>query len=145
MAVYCDGHRILYDLPLREETKVYQRRKVTVAKPVFPGYVFVAFDPETKDLVLKSNLIARVLPVPNQPQLVRELAQIRQALTVDPTLDACAAFSAGRRVLIGGGPFQGLEGIVETVRGRTRVVLNVDMIGRAVSVEVDMHLLEPAE
>jgi transcriptional antiterminator RfaH len=137
--------RCQHDLPLREETKIYQRRRVTVWKPVFPGYVFVVFDPTERVTLLKSNVIVRILHVADQKQLIHELAQIRQALCVDPTLDACAAFTAGRRVLISGGPFQGLEGIIRTLRGKTRVVLNVEMIGRAVAVEVDIGFLEPVE
>ena len=37
---------------------------------------------------------------------------------------------------------QGLEGLVQTVKGRTKVVLNVEMIGRALSVEVGIEFLE---
>jgi transcription antitermination factor NusG len=145
MAEYCAGHEVVFELPLREETKIYQRRKVTVHKPVFPGYVFAAFGAEGKVIVLKSNQVVHILSVVNQDQLIHELAQIRQALTVDPTLDACAAFQAGKRVLIRSGPFQGLEGVVQLVRGKAKVVLNVDMIGRAVAVEVAMEALAPAE
>lgn len=144
LAEYCGAHAIEVDLPLREETKVYQRRKVTVHKPVFPGYVFLKYSDPDKTTVLKSNMIVRILPVANQQQLVRELGQIRQALSIDPTLDACAAYQAGRRVLIRSGPFQGLEGVVQTVKGRAKVVLNVEMIGRALAVEVGIELLEPA-
>jgi transcription antitermination factor NusG len=139
---FCMAHSIAVDLPLREETKVYQRRKVTVQKPVFPGYVFVNYLPVEKGTVLKSNMVVRILPVENQDQLIRELAQVRQALSIDPTLDACAAFQSGKRVLIRKGPFQGLEGLVQTVKGRTKVVLNVEMIGRALSVEVGIEFLE---
>ncbi len=140
---YCVAHSIAVDLPLREETKIYQRRKVTVQKPVFPGYVFVNYSPVEKGAVLKSNMVVRILPVENQDQLIRELAQVQQALSIDPTLDACAAFQAGRRVLIRKGPFQGLEGQVQTIKGRTKVVLNVEMIGRALAVEVGIEFLEP--
>jgi transcription antitermination factor NusG len=77
--------------------------------------------------------------------LVHELAQIDQALGVDPTLDACAAFQAGKHVVIRSGPFEGLEGVVQLVRGKTKVVLNVEMIGRALAVEVPVELLEPAD
>jgi transcription antitermination factor NusG len=145
MAEYCGAHGITFDLPLREETKIYQRRKVTVHKPVFPGYIFACFDSDAKTTVLKSNQVVHVLSVINQEQLIHELGQIRQALSVDPTLDACAAFQAGKRVVIRSGPFQGLEGVVQVVRGKTKVVLNVDMIGRAVAVEVAIETLEPAE
>lgn len=141
---YCVANAIVFDLPLRAETKIYQRRKVTVHKPVFPGYVFLKYSAAEKVTLLKSNMIVRILPVENQTQLVRELDQIRLALSVDPTLDACAAFQTGKRALIRSGPFQGLEGVVQTVKGRTKVVLNVDMIGRALAVEVGIELLEPA-
>jgi transcriptional antiterminator RfaH len=145
LATYCGVNSVTCDLPLREETKVYQRRRVTVTKPVFPGYCFLKYGEAQKIVVLKSNLLVRVLEVVDQNQLVRELEQVRQALAVDPTLDACAAFQAGKRVSIRSGPFCGLEGVVQMVRGKARVVLNVEMIGRALAVEVDMEMLEPAE
>jgi len=145
MAGYCEVHGVEYDLPLREETKIYQRRKVTVYKPVFPGYVFLRFPQEHKLTVLKSNMVVRILPIDNQEQFCKELQQIRQALAIDPTLDASAAFQSGRRVLIKSGPFQGVEGIVQVIKGKTKVVLNVDIIGRAIAVEVGIEFLEPAE
>lgn len=145
MAGYCGYHSIECDLPLREETKIYQRRKVTVSKPVFPGYVFLNFSPAEKLTVLKSNLVVRILLVDNQEHFIRDLRQIHQALAIDPTLDASAAFQAGRRVMIKSGPFQGVEGIVQIVKGKTKVVLNVDIIGRALAVEVGMELLEQAD
>lgn len=143
LADYCAAHKVLAELPLREETKVYQRRRVTVHKPVFPGYLFLRFLPEEKETVLKSRLVVRVLAVENQDQLVRELGQVKLALSVDPTLDACAAFQAGKRVLIRSGPFQGVEGIVQTIKGRTKVLLNVEMIGQALVLEVGVEMLEP--
>jgi transcription antitermination factor NusG len=129
-------------LPLRTETKIYQRRKVTVAKPVFPGYVFVEFAPDQRAQLLKSNQIVRILEVADQNRLLHELDQIRKALAADPTLGACQAVMQGSRARIAGGPFQGLEGVVTLVRGQTRVLLNVEMIGQAVALDVDASLLE---
>jgi transcription antitermination factor NusG len=145
IATYCSQNGIATDLPLRQETKIYQRRKVTVEKPLFPGYVFVFFTPDERGVVLKSNQIVRIIEVLDQNQLVRELDQIRRVLAIDPTLGASEAFSKGRRVRIVSGPFQGLEGIVETVRGQTRVHLNVEILGQAVVLEVDTELLEAGE
>lgn len=145
MEDYCTSRKLTCYLPLREETKVYQRRRVTVHKPVFPGYTFVQFSAVTRVEVLKSNLIVRDLPVVNQDEFVRQLDQVRLALAADPTLDACGAFTAGRRVRITGGPFMGLEGVVQTVRGKTRVMLNMEMIGQALAVEVGIEMLERAD
>lgn len=145
MADYCTFYKIDYYLPLREETKIYQRRKVMVQKPVFPGYVFAALGRPERELALKSNQIVRIIEVTDQQRFLWELDQVKKALEVDPTLGATSAFSRGKIVRIVDGPFRGLEGIIETSKGRTRVVLNVDMIGQAVSVDVDMDLLERIE
>ena len=145
MAEYCAHNGVEHYLALRSETKIYQRRRVTVTKPVFTGYVFVCYGEEQRLVVLKSNLIARIIETEDQARLVHEMAQVRQALTVDPTLGAGAAFIAGKFVRVKGGPFQGLEGVVQQHRGATRLLLNVEMIGQAVILEVDRELLEPAE
>ena len=142
MAEYCRVAGIECYLPLRAETKVYQRRKVTVHKPVFPGYIFASFSREQRAILLKSNNIVRFLRPENQTEFLHELAQIRAALNVDPTLGACEALRRGRRVRITGGPFLGVEGLVSAVKGATRVLLNVEMIGRAVAVEVAPEYLE---
>jgi transcription antitermination factor NusG len=63
-------------------------------------------------------------------------------LDIDPTLSECTALSEGRRVKILGGPFMGIEGTVTSTKGKAKVCLNVDMIGRAVAVEVDREYLE---
>ncbi len=145
MAAYCVAQSIDYYLPLRNETKIYQRRKVHVEKPVFPGYVFVGHTEEQRVIMLKSNLIVRLLEVDAQKVFLHELEQIRRALQVDPTLGACAAFTEGVAVRIIDGAFRGIEGVVHAVRGETKVVLNVEMIGQAVAVEVETDYLEPMD
>jgi len=144
MAEYCRSFDLDCYLPLREQTKIYQRRRVTVQKPLFPGYVFVDYRAQDRAHILRSNYVVNILEVANQEQLLAELAQIRKVLVVDPTLGACEAYTRGKRARIVRGPFQGLEGVIQLVKGRTRVVLNVEMIGQAVSVEVDVVDLEPA-
>jgi transcriptional antiterminator RfaH len=141
-AEHCQLHRFSHYLPLRQETKVYQRRKVTVHKPVFPGYFFVAFDPEGRATLLKTNYIVRILKPHSRRQLLHQLAQVRRALRADPTLVTEKGLDKGRRVRITSGPFMGVEGVVETVKGRTKVRLNVEMVGRAVVVEVEKELIE---
>ena len=142
MGEYCVAHGFSYYLPLREETKIYQRRRVTVHKPLFPGYVFVTFEPDERLQILKTNNVVRILEPRDQRTFLHQLAQIRRALRVDPTLGACAMLEKGRRVRILAGPFQGVEGFVETLKGQTRVLLNIEMIGQAIAVETDREFLE---
>lgn len=145
MAGYCETLGLSFYLPLRRETKIYQRRKVSVEKPVFPSYFFVSLNPAQRFSLQKTNTIVRILQPGNERQLLHELAQIRKALRVDPTLGTCDALKRGRRVRINGGPFRGIEGVVWRLKGNTKVRLNVDMIGRAVALEVDREYVEPAD
>lgn len=142
LAEYCRLSHLRHYLPLREETKIYQRRKVTVQKPLFPGYVFAAFDDEGRLSLLKTNNIVRILKPASRRRLLHELAQVRRALRVDPSLDTCSALKSGRRVRITGGAFMGIEGTISRIDGRTKVRLNVDMIGQAVAVDVDREYLD---
>ena len=142
MAEYAQLLGLSHYLPLRSETKIYQRRKVTVDKPVFPGYFFASFDREGRLGLLKTNNIVRILQPPHERQLLHELAQVRRALDVDPTLGACSALKRGTRVRILGGPFMGIEGVVSSLKANAKVRLNVEMIGQAVAVEVDREYLE---
>jgi transcription antitermination factor NusG len=144
-AEYCRKHGLTFFLPLREETKIYQRRKVKVQKPVFPGYLFASFDRDGRLSLLRTNNLVRILTPDSEAHLLFELDQIRRALAVDPTLGACAALKRGRHVRIIGGPFRGIEGIVSAVRQSSKVRLNVDMIGQAVAVDVDKEYLELAD
>lgn len=142
MAEYSDKLGLHHYLPLRRETKIYQRRKVTVDKPVFPGYFFVSFDQDGRLSLLKTNNIVRILETTDEQKLLHELAQVRRALNVDATLGACSALTRGRRVRITAGPFMGIEGLVWGLKGTNVVRLNVELIGRAIAVEVDKDYLD---
>ncbi len=145
VAEYCAVHGFPHYLPLRTETKVYQRRKVTVQKPIFPGYFFVSVDEDQRVTLLKVNHIIRILEPNDERQLVHQLAQVRRALRVDPSLGACEVFSAGKQVRITGGPFAGIEGIVSARKTPSMVRLNIEMIGQAVSVDIAPEFIEPVD
>lgn len=141
VADFCSKHRLLCYLPLALERKIYQRRKVEVWKPLFPNYLFVLFQPEQRNFILKSSKIVKILEVKDQSKFVNEIKQVRKVLEINPAVCACPAITAGTMVEIISGPFQGLEGIVVTTDKDTRLVLNVEMIGQGVSVEVNKNII----
>jgi len=142
VAQVCEIHGLEYYLPLRSETKIYQRRKVTVCKPMFPGYIFVSFSEEEKVFLQRTNHIIKILAPPSEDSLVFQLDQIKKALLVDETLGSTCAIDEGHRVRIIGGSFMGVEGVIESARKSGIVRLNVEMIGQAVVVEVDRDFVE---
>lgn len=142
VAEHCRLARLPHYLPLRSQTRVYQRRRVTFETPIFPGYIFASFNRDGRLAVLKSNHVVRILETGNRRELLHQLAQVRKALRADPGLVSCSAVKRGRRVRIKGGPFLGVEGVVAEVKGVTEVTLNVDIVGQAVAVRVDRAFVE---
>ena len=142
LAEFCRIQNLEYYLPLRMERKIYQRRKVIVEKPVFSGYFFASADEDGKLSLLKTNNIVRILMPVHEQDFLFQLEQVRKALTADPTLGSSMAIEKGKRVRITGGPFMGIEGMVNSMKSQSKVCLNVEMIGRAVVVEVFREFLE---
>lgn len=135
---------ILAYLPLRRKTHRYGGRIRTFELPLFPGYAFCVATSEQKRLLRQNRNVANVLDVIDQQKLLEQLTQIHRALSVgDNVVEVMSYLETGRWVRVTAGPFRGLEGIVIRVQGKTKVVLNVDMIRQSVAVEVDSAYLAP--
>jgi transcription antitermination factor NusG len=48
----------------------------------------------------------------------------------------------GQKCRVIAGPLLGLQGVVVKTRGAMRLVLQVDMLGQAASVEIDIDMIE---
>lgn len=142
VAAVCARYGIPHYLPLHESVKIYQRRKVVVHKPLFPGYLFAALSSATRVYVLRTNHVFRMITPDHEAKLLHELEQVRLALSVDPRLGPSGQFSLGTRVRITAGVFQGLEGHVGQLTKRATVRLNVELVGQSIGVDVDRDLLE---
>ncbi len=142
VAEYCHLYGITHYLPLREKTRISQRRKVAVRVPVFPGYLFARVTPGQRLALLQTNLLVRVLEPETPRRMLRDLVMVRRALRANPALESAKPLNAGRLVRIIGGPFQGVEGRVARLAGTLKVVLNVDMIGQAISVTAEVDQVE---
>jgi transcription antitermination factor NusG len=142
IAALCKARNLPTDLPLRQETKIRKGRKIKVEQPVFPGYVFAALNHAARDELFRTGNLLRVMEPTNTETMLRELHQVHKALSADPSLRRCTMLTRGTEVRITTGPFMGVEGKVFSLKGRTRVRLNVEMIGQAVEVTVDKDLLE---
>lgn len=56
-------------------------------------------------------------------------------------------FTAGQKVVIDHGPFQGMEAIVQRLKSRPgllRVIIAVELLGRSVAIEMDSEELRAA-
>jgi transcription antitermination factor NusG len=130
-------------LPLVVRAEYYGGRKVRVERPLFEGYVFLHGSLDDAYEADRTKRVAQIINVPDQRRLDEELQNIELALS-----SSAAEFTpypylrAGVRVEVKDGPFRGLQGLIESRSRRDRLILQVDMLGRAISVEIDGSLLD---
>lgn len=136
---------IRHFLPTIREIKIYGHRKRIVDRPLFPSYVFLQGAREEAWFAVGTKRVAQVIEAPDQERLAHELEQIRRALLGSAVLDPYPFLKVGKRVRVCGGPFKGVEGVVDVRSRQDRLILKVDALGRAVGLEIDASLLEPVD
>jgi transcription termination/antitermination protein NusG len=126
-------------LPTVTRWSRWKDRRKQVDWPLFPGYCFARFEPRDSLHILTVTGVAaivsfdgRLAPIPDE-----EVEAIRRLVTCGLQYDPCPFIKEGDRVEVVNGPLKGVVGLL-TKKGRhARLVLSVDLIGRAVAVTVD--------
>lgn len=111
--------------------------------PVFNGYVFLFGDWDDRHFAYRTDYVARDQQVKHRDEFLRDLRQIRGALTSGVPLLQEPKLEEGQKVLVKSGPFMGYRGTVVRRQGETRLVLSVDFIEQGISMTIDETLLEP--
>ena len=136
---------ISYFLPMTK--KIYRRKGRTFRSllPLFTGYVFFCGGENDRLEVLRTNRVAHIIEVTDQDLLIDELSPIQRALCEGQQLLPHKYIKAGQQCRVTAGPLIGTEGIVVRTSQHTRLVLQVDMLGQATSVEIAMDMIELIE
>lgn len=140
-----DAAGITYFLPvIRREMRYAHRRRISEI-PLFASYVFLWGPIDAAYFAVATKRVARIIDVPDQDSFERQISQIKRALAGGATLDPYPYLSIGKRVSVRSGPLRGLEGLVEQRRNAHRLVLRVDVLGQATSLEIDGGILDPLD
>jgi len=133
---------ISYFLPMSWKVSRKSRRKIRSLLPLFNGYLFFCGKENDRVELLKTNRVAHLIEVDNQQKLLDELVQVNQALQSGVPLTPHNYIKEGQKCRVIAGPLMGLEGIVVRSNNATRLVLQIDMLGQAASVEIDIDMIE---
>ncbi len=121
-------------------------RKVMLTLPLFPGYVFVRSDLSADHhlgILKVSGAVALVGggqgPVPVPDENIASLKIMAASLGVITG----TRFVKGDRVCVVAGPLAGVRGMFSRYKGRTRVLVEVEALGRFAAIEVDENDVEP--
>lgn len=136
------GANVPFYLPLIPKDNAIRGRKIRSHIPLFSGYVFLYGTGEEREKTLATNRVSRIMPVPDQQQLVYDLTNVDQLIAANVPLTLESRISAGDWVRVKTGPFRGTEGIVVRRRTNARLLVAVQFLQQGVSVEIEDFQLE---
>ena len=136
---------ISYFLPMTWKVQRRSHRTFRSLLPLFSGYLFFCGQEAERVELLRTNRVANVIEVKDQEKLLGELMQFERALRAGAPLTPYKYIKAGQRCRVIAGPLLGLEGIVIQIKSVARLILQIDMLGQAASVEIDIDLIEPID
>jgi transcriptional antiterminator RfaH len=143
LARRCLEHDIPFFLPVYQHQWRNRGRLFRSYLPLFPGYVFLHGDEETRLAALETNLVAHVLPSDDQQQLHADLHRVYRLITTGAPITPEDRLEPGDLVEIIKGPFAGLEGKLIRRGTHLRLFVEVQFLRRAVSAEVESWMIRP--
>lgn len=131
-------------LPLYPTARRWKDRTKVLSLPLFPCYVFLNGGLERRlDIIATPGVFALVSNA-GEPAAIpfAEIDAIRRAVESGVPMEPHPLLECGEWVRVCGGPLAGVQGILTRKRSVYRLVLSVEMLGRAASVEIDWFLVE---
>ncbi|HUU01884.1 MAG TPA: UpxY family transcription antiterminator [Myxococcota bacterium] len=131
------------------EYRTWSRRKdrrKQILKPLFPGYLFVrsGMSPALRLAILQTASVVRLVGIGYEPVPVpdREVESIKILLQGAGDARPAEPLKIGQRVQVMEGPLSGVIGVVEQ-SARRRIVVSVDLLGRAVAASLETEAVVP--
>jgi transcription antitermination factor NusG len=133
-------------LPTFAKISQWKDRKKTIWEALFPGYLFVANIGERRIAVTTTPGVCSIVSTSGVPATIpaNEIEAIRRAISSPYPTKPHANLKEGERVRVSHGPLTGIEGILIRKGSSTRLILSIEMLGRAAAVEIDGACVESA-
>jgi transcription antitermination factor NusG len=137
------GHEVF--LPLYGSVHRWQDRMKQLWLPLFPCYVFVRGGLNRRAQILSTPGACMIVGWGGRPAAIpqAEIKAVRQAVESSLGIEPHPSLKCGDRVRVKSGPLQDVEGFLVRKKNVFRLVISVEMLGRAAAVEVDGCNVEP--
>ena len=132
-------------LPLIKTSRKWSDRKKKVEIPLFRGYVFVKIDINKDKLnILQTDGVVKFIGIPNKPSRIRdeEIRWVNLIVEKSDTVQNEKKIPVGQKVRVTAGPFKGVQGVAMRAGNQSRLVIVIETIMNAVSVEISPNYLE---
>ena len=132
-------------LPLMARRQRWKDRVKQVSFPLFPGYCFARFSPHERLAVLTAVGVVQIVGFNGCPSTIPpdEIETVKAFVSSGLSLDPYPYLKVGTTVEVIRGPLMGVRGIVVRKGKRARLVVGIELIQQAASVELDAEDVEP--
>jgi transcription antitermination factor NusG len=134
-------------VPLYRTWRQWTDRVQSVDLPLFPGYVFCRFAYASRLPVLNTPGVTSVVSFSDVPTPVTddEISRIRTIQASGLPSQPWPYVRVGQKARIEWGALAGLEGVLIREKDALRVVVSVELLRRAVAVEIDRDMIRAVE
>jgi transcription antitermination factor NusG len=133
-------------LPLMKVIRQWSDRKKKLEVPLFPNYVFVKIDPNKRFELLKIHGLVRFVTFDGRPAEITDdkIDSMKRIVSGDSAIrmeqfDNC---QIGSKMRIVHGHFSGIEGYLLREYGNNRFVIQVDILKKAVSIDIPADYID---
>ncbi len=132
-------------LPTFKKKRQWTDRVKTSDFPLFPGYLFCRFDAHHRTPVLASPGVIGIVACGAQlaPVSDEEIQSLRRVVIQNVPAEPSPFIGAGHRVRVMHGVLTGIEGVILEQRSKCRLIVQISLLQRGVSVEIDPDWVEP--
>lgn len=137
-------------LPVYRKTRRHARKVDQVARPLFPGYLFVRLDLDVegwrpiRSSVGVGHIVCRGDRPAAIPEGIVETILARENAEGFVELDETPAFRRGDSVRLTEGPLADRIGLFEGIADDQRVIILLELLGRSVQIRVAMDTVSAA-
>lgn len=131
-------------LPLYRSKRAWSDRTKVIDMPLFPGYVFCRVPEAQRLLAISSPGVTSIVGFGGKDAVVEEheLESVRRMLEAGLAVEPWDYIRTGHLVEVCAGPLSGLRGTVVREKGVWRLIVNVEMLQRSVSAELERDMVQ---
>lgn len=136
-------------LPVSKRLSQWKDRRKLIEFPLFPSYLFVCVRPQPDaflDIVKTRGTVQMISLERGSPTPLydEEISSLRLLVESGKEIDVYPHLREGDRVRVRKGPLAGAEGILEVKNDQYRFLVNIELLGRSIGVNIYADDIEAA-
>ena len=137
----------LYERGYEEFLPSYRdpERRRAIERPLFPGYVFCRYARFPTHRIVEVPSVIRLVGIGKVPLAIPdgEIDDIRRVVDSGVYSEPWKFLHAGQHVIVTRGPIKGVRGKLVAEKKGMRLIVSVNLLGRAIAIEVDAADVRP--